>query len=246
MQGVRLFDVRERLEKIYLDDRRFGSGRKFSERLAATVGAEGILLDIGCGEATLRAQLDPRARYVGVDRYLGEKSGEYSGWDMRPSVVADAHCLPFKDDTFTVVAMMHVLEHISEPHVVFQEVWRLLIPGGHLFVDVPFLYQLHHQPNDYFRYTPYSLRHLAESSGFEVQEILPSGGYFRFIAYALRRAPSSVSTRGVYGLIIRAFIGWPLAAIGAVLGSAQYLLDICDNNQEMVCGYHVIMRKPVK
>lgn len=236
--------LRQRLEHIYLVERGFGSGRMFVEKLAHAVGAEGVLLDIGCGEGMLRRQLKPGAKYVGIDRYIGMKRGEYEGWNMRPSVVGDAHHLPFLDGSFTAIAMMHVLEHVGQPDVVFGEVGRLLVPGGYLFIDVPFLHQLHHQPNDHFRYTPFALRRLAESAKLEVVEILPSGGYFRFIAYALRQAPSAVSTKGVLAGLIRAFVAWPLAAIGATIEKLQYLVDIFDAKQEMVCGYHVIMRKP--
>lgn len=244
MQNAELAGLRERLQNIYLDERGFGSGRIFIEKLVQAVGSDGVFLDIGCGEGALRRELDPRVQYVGLDRYIGMKAGEYEGWDMRPSIIGDAHRLPFRDGAFTAVAMMHVLEHIHEPHAVFHEVERIMAPGGYLFIDVPFLYQLHHQPNDHFRYTPYSLKHLAESVGLQVEEILPSGGYFRFIAYALRQARGAVTTKGVYAGIVRVLVGWPLAAIGVLLDRAQYVLDICDTKQEMVCGYHVVLRKP--
>ena len=236
--------TRQRLERLYLEERGFGSGRAFTNRLVNAVGENGVLLDIGCGEGALRRALDPNAEYVGLDRYVGVKSGEYEGWEMRPSVIGDAHSLPFKSETFTVISMMHVLEHVREPHVVFREIERLLVPGGRLFADVPFMHELHHQPNDYFRYTPYSLRHLAESAGLEVEEILPSGGYFRFVAYALRRAPDAVTAMGTYGRLVRIMIGYPLKVLGHVFERAQYLLDICDAKQELVCGYHVVVRKP--
>lgn len=244
MQSDESFGLRKRLEKIYLHERGFGSGRKFIEKLVDAVGENGVFLDIGCGEGALRRVLSPGATYIGLDRYAGEKSGEYEGWSMRPNVVGDAHCLPFRSEAFTAVALMHVLEHVREPHLVFREIQRLLVPGGRLFVDVPFMYQLHHQPNDYFRYTPHSLQHMAEAVGLEVEEILPSGGYFRFIAYAMRRAPSAVATSGMYASLVRVFVGWPLAAIGTLLDRIQYFVDICDSRQELVCGYHAILRKP--
>ena len=42
-------------------------------------------------------------------------------------------------------------------------------------MNVPFFYWLHEEPYDYYRYTKYSLRVMAEESGFEVVEIDPLG-----------------------------------------------------------------------
>jgi SAM-dependent methyltransferase len=240
-----LRSIRRRFEYVYLKLRGFGSGRRFSVDLARLVGPAGVLLDIGCGEGGLREVLLPGSTYVGVDRYAGIQSGEYVNWNMRPNVVGDANHLPFRNEMFTTVAMMHVLEHVSEPRRVFAEVHRVLKPGGYLFVDVPFLYQLHHIPNDFFRYTPFSLRDLGKQAGMEVTQLRPSGGYFRFISYSLRQAPGMITAPGWYAQLVRILVCWPLATLGYCLGKLQYALDICDAGQELVCGYHAIFRKPM-
>jgi hypothetical protein len=49
-------------------------------------------------------------------------------------------------------------------------------PGGTLLLNVPFLYWLHEEPYDYYRYTKYALQRFAEVSGFGIILIKELGG----------------------------------------------------------------------
>src|SRR5581483_6584928 len=71
-----------------------------------------------------------------------------------------------------------VLEHVAEPQKVITELHRVLRPGGSLFLTVPLVGELHEEPYDFYRYTPYGLRHLFERAGFVVDSIAPRNGYF--------------------------------------------------------------------
>lgn len=48
-----------------------------------------------------------------------------------------AECLPYPDNTFDVVHTSHVFEHLEDPLLAAQEAWRVLKPGGLLFIEVP-------------------------------------------------------------------------------------------------------------
>ena len=43
---------------------------------------------------------------------------------------ADVNCLPFADNTFDVVLVAHVLEHMADPKKALAELHRVLKPGG--------------------------------------------------------------------------------------------------------------------
>ena len=58
-------------------------------------------------------------------------------------VAADANQLPLGDSQADVLFMCQVLEHLEDPLQGLQEAYRVLKPGGHLFVDVPFWDQLY-------------------------------------------------------------------------------------------------------
>lgn len=52
-------------------------------------------------------------------------------------LVADAYKLPYKDNSFEVVLMIHVLEHCPKPWIVEGEICRVLNSQGILYVEVP-------------------------------------------------------------------------------------------------------------
>lgn len=235
--------LRKQLETAYLDERGFGSGRKHAEQLVQAVGNHGMLIDIGCGRGELRRQISSTAHYVGLDRYQGLKSGEYTGWEMRPDVIGDGHKLPFHDACCDAVAMMQVLEHMHYPLDALREACRVVKPSGHVFVDVPFIHEIHHAPNDFFRYTPFALARLANEAGLEVVEIKPSGGYARTLWYVLDVAPDVLGGKSWHAKTVRYAIGYPLKAFGFVVRKLQYVLDLYDRTQSLTCGYHCIFRK---
>ncbi|BCA54213.1 hypothetical protein W02_13530 [Nitrospira sp. KM1] len=67
-------------------------------------------------------------------------------------VVADGHQLPFADQSLDAVYSNAVLEHVQRPWKVAEEMFRVLRPGGKIFVNVPFMNVIHDE-HDYFRFT---------------------------------------------------------------------------------------------
>lgn len=80
-------------------------------------------------------------------------------------VVADAHFLPFTENSFDCIVAHTVLNYLWNPQQAVSEIRRVLRPGGYIFVDVPFL-QGWLKETDYVRYTLPGLERLFE--GFEV------------------------------------------------------------------------------
>ncbi len=80
--------------------------------------------------------------------------------------------LPFDDQTFDVVTLLDVVEHVPNEHGVFAECRRVLKPGGKLLVTVPALMWLWSQ-NDVInahqrRYTRAELKEKLAQHGFRV------------------------------------------------------------------------------
>lgn len=67
---------------------------------------------------------------------------------------------------FDVVICEQVLEHVTQPFIAAQTLYKLVKPGGTLIVNTPFLIKLHGMPDDYWRFTPSGMRVLLENSGF--------------------------------------------------------------------------------
>ncbi len=75
-----------------------------------------------------------------------------------PDIVCDVCSMPFPDNSFDLVFLIEVLEHVHNPPKALSEIYRVLKPGGTLIFSVPFIFPLHDRPCDYFRYTKYGLK----------------------------------------------------------------------------------------
>ncbi|MBI4548208.1 MAG: class I SAM-dependent methyltransferase [Ignavibacteriae bacterium] len=65
----------------------------------------------------------------------------------------DGHDLPFMDNTFHGVIATAVLEHVLYPERVVSEIYRVLVPGGIVYSEIPFMQQVHEGAYDFTRYT---------------------------------------------------------------------------------------------
>lgn len=91
-------------------------------------------------------------------------------------VAASLQHLPFRDGVFDCVLCTEVLEHVPDPVLALKECRRVLKSGGKLFLSTPFFNPLHEIPHDYYRYTPFALKHMAESSGLRLNCVEQKGG----------------------------------------------------------------------
>ncbi len=60
-------------------------------------------------------------------------------------------------EQYDVILAINVLEHIFNYRLAISNMFNALHPGGHLVLSVPFFYPFHDLPNDYWRFTPFSL-----------------------------------------------------------------------------------------
>jgi SAM-dependent methyltransferase len=136
------------------------------------IHCHGDLLDVGCGEKPYEAIIRRYVRsYTGLDHLDTLHSHRADVW-------GDAMALPFDDLSFDTVVMFQVLEHLPEPATALLEAHRVLRSGGLILVTTPFMWGLHEQPLDFYRYTPFGLEHLLRKAGFDDITIEQVGGYW--------------------------------------------------------------------
>lgn len=150
----------------------------FMEEQAHTLPSGCRVLDVGAGEAPYR-ELFSEHEYVTLDYPDTPHSGAV---DMHGS--ADA--IPAADGSFDVVVCTQVLEHVPNPLLAMHEFRRVLREGGALIATVPFVWEEHEAPHDYYRYTRYGIEHLAHEAGFEHLEVRPRTDSFTTAAQILR------------------------------------------------------------
>lgn len=131
----------------------------FLEREATDVRGQHVL-SVGAGggvnERLLRAadRADFRVTQLDVDEERG------------PDVVADL-CTWANPETYDLIIMSEVLEHLHSPKDALENVHESLKDRGKLVLTTPFVFPIHDEPYDYFRYTKHGLQMLLDEAGFE-------------------------------------------------------------------------------
>jgi len=79
--------------------------------------------------------------------------------------------LPYTyQNTFGTAVCLNVLEHVHNPFRVFAAFYQIMKANGLLVVETVFSFPYHPSPDDFWRFSPDCLRHLAKTAGFQVLE----------------------------------------------------------------------------
>ena len=104
--------------------------------------------------------------------------------------------IPLKDNTLDAVLSTSVLEHIRYPDLFLAEVFRVLKPGGKIFISVPFVYPEHEKPYDFQRPTKYGLMRWLEDKNFTEIRVSPASSSTHTVLSFLMEAINEDYTRG--------------------------------------------------
>jgi len=98
-------------------------------------------LDVGCGrhkvEGTIGMDIDPQSN---------------------ADIIHDLNKYPYpvEDNSFDEIYAKHIIEHLQDPQKFMAELWRIVRPGGRVFVETPHFtsYMCYSEPqhNRYFSY----------------------------------------------------------------------------------------------
>lgn len=121
-------------------ERHYSPGRTWEAlaRSALPLLAPGRVLDIASGDGVLAELLAPHAQeYICVDasaRVVAAASERLRRFGNVRVQEGDMHALPFADDHFDLVVLMHALTYAARPAVAVAEAARVLRPGGRLLL----------------------------------------------------------------------------------------------------------------
>ena len=166
---------------------------------AASLSAGARVLDAGAGECQYR-QLFSHCDYKTQDfaQYTGSSYGAlYEKWDYgKLDYVSDIAHIPAPDESFDAVLCTEVLEHVPNPIDTLREFSRILAPGGRLFLSAPLSSGIHQQPFHYYGgYSPHFYTKFLSEFGFEIVEIVPTGGLMKHVGQELHRVGRIIEER---------------------------------------------------
>ena len=188
-----------------------------------------IVLDAGAGEARHKEYFK-RARYVALDSGYGDDSWDYSNLD----ILGDLEKVPLRTGSVDCILCMVVLEHTRNPRQVILEFARVLKKDGTLIMVVPFLWEEHQIPHDFFRFTRYGVRALLESSSLRLDFLSPVGGFFWLCA---RRSVAFLSFfQGGWRWMLFPFLA---PFFGLLFPLILYFMDELDREKNYSLGFRI-------
>jgi len=122
-----------------------------------------VVLDYGCGGSPYRS-LFPNSVYKRADFLQAEG-------DTLDYRLAETGSVNEKDATFDLIISTQVIEHVRDVSLYLAECFRLLKPGGRLYLTTHGCYPDHACPYDFWRWTAEGLVLEIEGLGFSKVEL---------------------------------------------------------------------------
>lgn len=135
----------------------------------------GPVLDLGCGTGSNLELLSHQGRVVGLD--VWHPALQICPVDTTALVQGTGEALPFADDSFRLVTVLGVLEHIADDVTTLQEARRVCHPEGSILVLTSafmLLWSEHDRANRHVR--RYTIREFK-------QKVAAAGLHVRYVSY---------------------------------------------------------------
>ena len=149
------------------------------------------------GEGTSKLWKDESFFKIGIDIYESR----------HVDIIADAHYLPFADETFDGIWIQAVLEHVASPTVVVEEIHRVLVKNGIVYSEIPFMQQVHEGGYDFTRFTLVGHRYLFKkfkhiSSGNVLGPEIALAWSIKYLIWAIFRSRYLAKIIGILLILI--------------------------------------------
>jgi len=190
--------------KPYLQTEVLHARKRFRKRIKEIkrLRFAGSLLDIGCGPGFfLKLASDEGYAVSGIE--LSQWASEYAKKHFSLNVITgELKDAGFAPDTFDIITLWHILEHVTDPAKFLLEVNRLLKMDGLLVVEVPNIqsaaaklagtsWELMAPKEHFFYYNLHTISQLLQTTGFT---ITGNSSYFWTTPGMILRARAGLKT----------------------------------------------------
>lgn len=243
--------------KKYLDPERHTIDQFMWKKVVPTLKQNDLLLDAGAGFGRYKKEL-AGTRYESCDfeQVFDQEAKETL------TFICDLSDIPKEDNRYDVIINTQVLEHVEHPQTVVNELFRVLKPGGKLYLTTNQTFMVHAAPYCYYFYTNFGLASLFKHAGFEVNSIEARGGMGFVLAEFMALFPRNIFYQLCYegfksGVYKKPKLKRPMLAalLFPVYLVSQFVfgvwipllfawLDRFDRQQHATLGYSCVCTKP--
>jgi SAM-dependent methyltransferase len=141
---------------------------------------QGKILDIGCRSGDFLLSVKNKCEAYGVEvNPVDAKYCNEAGLNVFCGILEDAD---FEDDFFDAIVLSHVMEHLPSPKKTLGEIYRILKPGGKVYILCPnpesygkrifgrYWYGWH-IPFHFYSFTVKTIKNLTDEVGFKIIKI---------------------------------------------------------------------------
>lgn len=146
--------------------------------------AGGALLDAGAGYQRYKPFFEDCIYLAQEHPIAGVQNKGIKEYD----ILCDCRQIPLADDCVDVILSTSSLEHMEYPIEFFSEAFRVLKPGGALFIHAPFMYEEHETPFDFQRLTRFGLARFYSDAKFTDIEVSPTSSSVDTMRYLVKVA----------------------------------------------------------
>ncbi len=214
---------------------------KFMKFVSKEVKKSDKVLDAGAGSCPYKKYVS-HANYESTDfeDIFKKKSKKLHNF------LCSLEDIPKPNNSYDVVVNTQVLQHVEEPQKVINELYRILKPGGKLFLTAPQGWGIHAAPYHFFNFTNFGLKSLFEKAGFKIVFIKPRGGIFWYLGKRISSLPSYILFQYLPQKKVRAtlifLILFPLYLIllpfwKFLIPLFFFYIDKLDKKQDYTLGY---------
>jgi len=204
------------------------------------------ILDFGANLSPYRT-LFPNSDY---------RRADIGGPGAEDYLITDGGKVGERDESFDLILSTQVAEHLPDPPVYFDECFRLLKPGGRLFLSTHGSFEDHSFPGDFQRWTAEGLKRDLGKSGFEIVKAYRMTAGPRAALHHVERClettfPSRATAMGMALWLLRGLHRTFRPIINRIADnafSAYKVIDVAsvsgDWARNMYIGVAVIARRP--
>lgn len=210
-------------------------------RETASRYAKGKLLDIGCGTKPYEKIFKPFTEsYFGIDYPI--TADKNYGKDTKADLYVDFTESGLDNDSFDTILSTQVMEHIYDTKKYIKECHRVLKQNGIGIFTIPFAWQCHAEPYDYYRFSKYSIDKLFSENGFEIVELRELEGAYETLIQLKIDSLYMTDSKKIFSRIIRKLRFWFF--IPLLNFKALHFARLFWYNRKLCLNYLLVVKKP--